>query len=240
MTTSGTTTFTATRDQIIDDALANIGVIAAGETPSAGDYTACAFKLNMILKTLNIEGYLLWCYLNVTIPLVSGAGSYTVGPTGGVTTGGRPLRIAQAWNYNSTTNAKIQMIQLSRNDFNVLTPANSPGIPTNFYYDPQLNNGIINIWPVINQTGYSIIISEERPIEDITASGQNFDLPVEWLLPLSWILTDEICHRYTVNLQKTQMIQQRAEMWREKISNWGTQEPPSIYFTVDPQMTYRG
>ena len=58
MTTSGTTTFTVTRDDIIKAALRSLGVIATNESPSSEDYTNCAFALNLILKTLAADGYL--------------------------------------------------------------------------------------------------------------------------------------------------------------------------------------
>ena len=51
---------------------------------------------------------------------------------------------------------------------------------------------------------------------------------------MRWILADEISHEYVLNLQKVQMIRERAEMWREKMSNYSREEP-GIYFTPNFQ-----
>ena len=236
MTTSGTFSFSVTRDDIITDALATCGVLDAGETLTSADRTRAAFTLNLILKALPIETWLLWCYNDITVPMVAGTASYTLGPSGTVV-GVRPNRIAKAW-LRDANNNDIPMTQLSRNDYEMLTPKDTPGIPVNYYYDPQLTNGVLYIWPVINDATYTMYVSNQRTIEDIAstsaASTQNFDLPQEWFLPLSWMLADQLSMKYSLNLQKVQMIRQEAEMWRDKMSNY-TREEPGIYFTPNFQ-----
>lgn len=237
MATSGTYTFNVTRDDIITDALATCGVVDATETINASDKSRCTFVLNMILKSLPIETWLLWCYNDVAVPLVSGTSTYTIGPSGTVT-GVRPLRIAKGWmrNTNVTPNIDTPMVQLARADYDMLTPKQTPGIPVNFYYDPQLTNGVLYTWPVIDQSGYTMYISNQRTIQDISTSDgtQNFDIPQEWFLPLSAILAGEVCMKYVVNLQKVQMIKQEAEMWKEKMANYSREEE-GIYFTPNFQ-----
>jgi hypothetical protein len=236
VTTSGTTTFTVTRDDIITDALATVGVIDAGESLTSADRTRGAFVLNLILKSLPIETWLLWCYQDIPITLISGTASYTIGPTGTIVAN-RPLRIAKAWRRDSNSN-DTPMVQLARADYEMLTPKNTSGIPVNYYYDPQLNNGVLYTWPVIDQSGYTMYISAQRTIEDIAStsgsSTENFDLPQEWFMPLSWMLADQLSMKYTLNLQKVQMIKQEANMWMEKMANFSREEP-GIYFTPNFQ-----
>jgi len=239
MSTSGTYTFNVTRDDIITDALTTCGVIDATETITTADKTRCSFVLNILLKSLPIETWLLWCYTDVAVPLTSGTSTYTIGPSGDVV-GVRPLRIAKGWlrNTNVTPNVDQPMTQLARTDYDMLTPKQTPGIPVNFYYDPQLTNGVLYTWPVINTSGYTVYLSCQRTIQDVASTGsastETFDLPQEWFQPLRWILADEISHEYVLNLQKVQMIRERAEMWREKMSNYSREEP-SLYFTPNFQ-----
>jgi len=237
MSTSGLYNFTVTRDEIITDALATCGVIDAGETITTSDKTRCTFVLNMILKSLPIETWLLWCYTDVAVTLVSGTSTYTIGPSGTVV-GVRPLRIAKAWMRNTNVDPATDtpMVQLARADYDMLTPKQTPGIPVNYYYDPQLTNGSLYTWPVINETGYVMYLSCQRTIQDISAADgtQNFDIPQEWFLPLSAILAAEVCMKYVVNLQKVQMIKQEAEMWKEKMANYSREEE-GIYFTPNFQ-----
>lgn len=239
MATSGTYAFDVTRDQVIEAALRSLGVIGAGETATAEDRTNAAFALNLIMKSLPIETWLLWCYQDIAVPLVSGTASYTLGPTGTVV-GVRPLRIAKGWmrNTNVTPPIDTPMEQLARADYDMLSPKATPGIPVNFYYDPQLTNGVLYTWPVINESGYTMYVSNQRTLQDISptssASAETFDLPQEWFQPLRWILADELSHEYTVNLQKVQMIQARAAEWRDKMANYSREEP-GVYFTPNFQ-----
>ena len=236
MPSSGTTSFSASRDDIIKAALRALGRLAIGATPANEDFTNCAFALNLILKRLAAQGYLLWCYVHVTVPLVSGTSSYTLGATGSTVTN-RPIRIAQAY-IRDADNNDTQMEQLSKSGYDMLTPKDAPGIPVNFYYDPTLDNGTLYVWPVINTTGYNAILSIQRQVQDIApgaSSTQTFDLPQEWFEPLLWLLCKHVGPEYMVNLQKLQVIREYAREAEETISNF-TREEASVYFTVDPQM----
>ena len=237
MATSGTETFTVTRDEIFTDALQICGVLNGSEAIGANDITTCSRTLNMLLKNLPIDTWLLWCYINIEVPLVVATSSYTIGPTGTVVAN-RPLRIAKAWlrNTNNSPSTDVPITQLARQDYQMLTPKESPGIPVNYYYDPQLTNGVLTTWPVLNTSGYSVFISVQRTIQDISASvgTQNFDLPQEWFLPLSWMLADQISMKYCNNLQKIGMIREEAKTWREKMANYSREEE-GVYFTPNFQ-----
>lgn len=235
MTTSGTTIFNVSRDDVIKAALRSLGVIAIGETPANEDFTNCAFALNNILKVLASQGYLLWTMELITVPMVSGTTSYTIGPSGATVTANRPLRIAFAY-IRDANNNDIQLTQLSRTGYEQLTPKNTTGVPVNFYYDPQLDSGVVYFWPTPNVT-YNVYLSSQPQVEDIaagTSSTQNFDLPQEWFQPLRWLLASEVGPEYMSNLPKLQMVQQRASDAMNTIANFG-QEQTSVYFTVDPQ-----
>ena len=250
MTTSGTTVFTVTNTDIIAAALRKLGVIGAGDSASTEDTTNCLFALNTILKSLAIKGYLLWCYQNASNTLASGTASYDIGPVNGVGTFNvaRPLRIAQAW-IQDANGVRTPLMELARADYYRLSLASQVGIPTNWYYDPKVlasstatalpNVGTIYTWPVINQTGYTLYISYQRPIQDIGAGTQNFDLPQEWFQPLVYLLAADVAPEYSVNLQKISMLMARAERYLEEVSNFSREEA-SVYFTVDPQMGNHG
>ena len=59
MSSSGTYALDVTRDQIIEASLRTLGVIGSGETATTEARTNCAFALNLLLKTLPIETWLL-------------------------------------------------------------------------------------------------------------------------------------------------------------------------------------
>lgn len=255
MTTSGTTAFIVSRDDIIKKALRLIGALGAGDSVTTEDNTNAAFALNILVKNWATKNYLLWLYQTASTTLVSGTQTYDIGPANGTGTFNvaRPLRIAQAWVLDAN-NIRYPVTQLSRSDFQLLSPSNQAGaFPVNFYYDPKVlasstatavpNVGTISTWPVCNTTGYTLYISYERPIQDVAttsgASTENFDLPQEWYLPLAWQLAADLAPEYSVNLQKTSFLTAKAEKYLEDVVDWSREES-SVYFTVDPQMSMRG
>ncbi|MGZ5799244.1 MAG: hypothetical protein ACXWJZ_01265 [Burkholderiaceae bacterium] len=82
MTTSGTASFAMNRDEIIIDALENIGALGVGEVPDAAQISMCARKLNMMVKAWMAQGVHLWALKEATLFLSVGTPTYSLGSTG--------------------------------------------------------------------------------------------------------------------------------------------------------------
>ena len=67
MSSSGSSNFVVTRDQLITDALLHINAIGVGETPSANAVTEAARLLNMLVKLRAADGMPLWALKRATI-----------------------------------------------------------------------------------------------------------------------------------------------------------------------------
>lgn len=85
--TSGSYTFSVTRDQIIRQAMLDIGALAEGENPTAQETTDCAFKLNMLAKqwmgnTDFAPGLKIWTRKRADLFLQPNQYVYQVGQTG--------------------------------------------------------------------------------------------------------------------------------------------------------------
>jgi hypothetical protein len=103
MAVSGTTTFTVTRDQIIEAALRSLAVLEEGAQPSATTIENSSFSLNLILKKWQSEGIKLWTVVEYTLPLVNTQTSYTIGPSAIYDLNAdKPLRVVQAFLRNMT------------------------------------------------------------------------------------------------------------------------------------------
>ena len=103
MAVSGTTTFTVTRDQIIESALRSLAVLEEGAQPSATTLENASFSLNLILKKWQSEGIKLWTVVEYAIPLVNSQNSYTIGPSSTYDyNADKPLRVIQAFLRNQT------------------------------------------------------------------------------------------------------------------------------------------
>lgn len=86
MATSGSVDFSVTRDDIIQDALENLGIVLPGATPVAAHVTAAARKLNMIVKQWQgtadfAPGLKMWSRKRAYLFLAKGGSTYTLGPT---------------------------------------------------------------------------------------------------------------------------------------------------------------
>jgi len=83
MATSGTNSFSVTKNDIIAASLRTLGVIALGETPTTEDYTNCSQALNIMIKSWAKKGWPLWTVELLSINMVLGAYVYPIGPTAG-------------------------------------------------------------------------------------------------------------------------------------------------------------
>ena len=82
MTTSGTDTFSITRDDIITAAALENGDVALGETPNDDTLAQYNLRLNTWVKSLMADGAKLWAMQLATLFLQPGVGSYALGSSG--------------------------------------------------------------------------------------------------------------------------------------------------------------
>jgi len=240
MATTNTTTFSVSTADIIAGAMRICGRLGAGASPTAEDNTNCLFALNLIIKGLNVAGYQIFAYKQISATLVAATNPITIGPVGATITAPRPVRIAQAW-IRDVNDFDQPLEMKSRSDYNLLSDKTTPGKPLVGYYDAQTvaatvwdNKGTLYLWPVPT-AGWRIYLSYQAPLQDAGATTTQFELPQEWFLALQWALAAEIAMSYSVNLQKVQMIQARASAYTEAMTDFNREEG-DVQFTVDQQM----
>ncbi len=86
-TTSNSFNFPTTRDQIIRDAMLNIGAIGEAEVPTSQETSDCAYKLNMLVKQWMgkqdfAPGLKMWTRQRGDLFMSASRGQYQLGPTG--------------------------------------------------------------------------------------------------------------------------------------------------------------
>ena len=82
MATSGDTSLTTTRDEIITEALELLGVIEPGVTPNANDITSCARSLNFMIKAWQTDGLAVFTVKRGYLFLERDKHEYTLSSTG--------------------------------------------------------------------------------------------------------------------------------------------------------------
>lgn len=192
MSTSGSTDFSLNRNSLITEAFALIGIGMEGEDLSASMISDASRTLNIMVKSLQ-KDVDLWIKTLGSLPLVASQQSYTMGSGGDFSV--RPLRILEARLRQSSVDTP--MIQLSRQEYFDLSLKTATGLPTNFYYDRQLTQGVLYVWPTLasGQTG-TIEFTYARSLEDFDNSTDDPDFPQEWFEALSYNLAVRLSDKY--------------------------------------------
>jgi hypothetical protein len=238
MATSGTTTFTVTRDQIIESALRSLAVLEEGATPAATTLENSSFALNLILKKWQSEGIKLWTVVEYTLPLVNNQTSYTIGPSSSYNLNAdKPLRLIQAYlrNISVSPNIDMPMTLISEQEYNILGAKKSTGNVNTVFYKPWRDYGELKVFLTPNTstaTNYELHLTVQRPIQDITSANQNFDFPSEWFLALKWALVAELASDYEKTLNDKQYYEQKADILKSELMDWDI-EWNSTFFQPD-------
>lgn len=223
MATSGSTDFSVTRDDIITEALEQLGVLAEGESPNANQLTSCARTLNMLIKYWQADGFNIFALANQTIDLTAGTVSYTLSP--------RPMMIMNAVRVDSD-GIETPLDLLNRNDYIELTDKDSTGAPVSIYYDPQVGtNNKMYIWPVPNNADYDIKVWYQRSIHDVDQATDDVDYPQEWYLPLAFNLAVALANKYAIPPKRLADIVQMAVSYKETAE--GFDQEDYVQFSPD-------
>jgi hypothetical protein len=234
MATSGTTTYSTSRDEIISRALRIIGATSQGETPTATQISEAAISLNSLVKAWQADGMPLWALKSTSIPLTSGVSSYELGD--GMTIDiPKPLKVIQAYNHNVTSNVDVPMRIITKQEYNMLGNKTSSGNPIQIYYDPQRNYGILNVFPVpstVEQSANELIIHYQRPFEDFDASTDEPDFPQEWYDAVTYGLATRLAPEYGIPTADRKTLWQEMSIIKQEALNFGLEEG-SLYFQRD-------
>ena len=233
MTTSNSTNFSITRDQLISGALRIAGAIAQGETPTATQVTEAAEALNMLVKAMQADGMPLWAIKKYAVTLTATA-DYTIGVGSTVNTP-KPLKVVNAYRHNTSTNIDVPMRVVTRQEYDMLGNKTSTGSPVQLFYEPLLSTGVMHVFPVpdtysiANETIYIIY---QRPFEDFDASTDEPDFPQEWFDAIKFGLADRLAPEYGLAIQDRNDIRSRAKELRQEALGFGT-ENGSMYLMAD-------
>ena len=260
MTTSGTNTFTQTRNQIINLAYKRIGVLSDYQPLTAAQLEDGSTLLNIMVKSWIAKGSRLWKTKQATLFVQPNQASYTIdGSTSNVTelyysttttadtalsaivipvtsttgmtvgdffgvlldngnlfwttivsinslnvtvndaltdttTSGnavytyttkltRPEDIDNAQCQNSSV-SQLPMVKISRDTYRAITIKSNTGIPNRYFYDKQLDYGVLYLWQVPSNAQYLVNFTFQKQLFDFSNPLDTPDFPVEWIKPL--------------------------------------------------------
>jgi len=234
LTTSGSINYDQTATEIIKDALVLIGGIEDDETPTDSQLDYALRHLNRMVKAWSVKGMKVWMWREAALPLVVGQESYTLG-VGGNLVINRPLEIANARRLVSGIETPIDI--KSRNEYmNQPSKESSSGKPVYVYFDSQLTQSKLYVWPSPDATD-SINFSYKSYIEDIDSLDETIGIQPEWLEAVVWGLAKRLMPMYEVTGQDKVTIENDAAQFLDDAEDSDIDQG-SVF--IQPDSMYHG
>jgi hypothetical protein len=237
----GTTTFSVSRDDIINRALRLCGTYDATNTPGTADYVNISLAFNMMIKAWIRKGLPMWKVVTNTVPLLAGQNTYNIGPyatgTGAVVTS-KILKVTYAF-IRDNQNFDTPIDPLSIQEYNQFAAKSSLGVVNSYWYQPLDDNSItgvnsfISFYPTPNDSTRTIYLIGLSTLQDVNVGTDPVDFPQECYMALSWCLADEISMEYATSMDRVKEIQGRAMKLYEEMVDWSQENTDSIRFMYD-------
>lgn len=192
-------------------------MLAIGATGDTDEAAAALVQLELMLKDWALKGPYLFTKRETSQTLVSATASYTLSTT-------KPIRIIEA-RYRDTNGIDLPMQALTRDEYFTLPNKSAAGIPTTFYFDPQVANPVIYVWPVLaTATTEAIRYTYQRRIEDIDDLSNNIDIPQEWHDTLCYALAARLLDDYGIADAVAERITARSEAMLQSARDFEREE----------------
>ena len=227
--TSGTDALSVPRDVLVRRALRMVGAYTSTDLPRPEQMTDAVMVLNLMIKAWSLEGFL-WLRQFVSVSLVAGQNSYTLGPDGTPVID-RPVHIYSC-NRMSSSGNEIPMVPLTRTDWMAVPNKTSVGTPVQYYYDPQTVNGTLYVWPTPpTNTSDVLKLDADRQLDTMLDNLNSFDLPPQWYDAITYCLAARLAPEYGLPLGERQLLEAEANALFNKASI-DDRDMASVYFGV--------
>jgi len=236
MALTASTDYSIAKNDLISAALRMIGVGSIDEAPTADEISQAATTLNMMLKAWQTDGLQLWQIRQKSMTPVESQYQYSLGitsPSGDVV-GSRPMRIIDIYRRTTATVTDVPLIKNTREEYWLLSDKDIEGTPVSYYYDLQLTDGVLNIWPAPDAAfaaANTLEILYQKPYDDMdVASTDDFEFPSEWYEAIKYGLAVRLAPEYGIPRLERTLLHQEAAAVKEKAMSWD-QEDGSIFLT---------
>lgn len=204
MVLSASTDYILTAEQIMEDALSQVGGLVEGEPLSPDVAKRIMRTLNRMLKALQNQGLQVHMRRSISITPVAGQRTYTMGPSGADVTVARPLKIIQV-QLKNTSDSNYTPLQFNTHEeyYALNSRESSAGNPTQYLYENTLTDGTLSVFPVPDSTTVATSTLEviyRKPFDDIDAITDNIEIPPNWYEAIILQLAMREAHRYPIPL----------------------------------------
>jgi hypothetical protein len=124
----------------------------------------------------------------------------------------RPLRVLQAV-VRDSSDQDTTVDLISQQDYFDLSSKTTIGTVNQIHYDPQMNAGVLYVWPSPDDVTSTLELIVERPIEDMDSALNDFDVPQEWYEPILYGLAERAAIFFHVNEKIAIMLSKKADIY---------------------------
>lgn len=229
MAFSTTTDYALSAEDLVTEALEQLGVLEEGESPSADQITSALRTLNMMIKSWSAD-YLIFAQAELTVDLTASTADYFFGNSSGAYI---PQKILHATLINTSTDDELPLELVSRQEWDDLPDKTTEGVPTTIYYKTGAVNQSANlkVWPVPSDTTYDIKLWVQYPLRDIDTSTDDLFFSQEWFLALSFGLAYYLSPKYSIPVGERDRFKADMIELRDEASSYNTEQ--SVFFEPD-------
>ena len=142
----------------------------------------------------------------------------------------KPLRILNARLVSgidtgaTSTLTEVPLTSVSNEQYmQISSKFKSNGSPNQFQYSPKNISGRLYLFPRPNDGSERIHFTYERVIEDLDNTTDDFDLPSEWLEPITWQLAVRLGPAFGRSQKAMQVILPVASKMLDNLLDWDTE-----------------
>lgn len=143
----------------------------------------------------------------------------------------RPLWINEHGRLYRNDNSESPFTLTSRNEYNDISIKSTDGVPNQGWYDPQLTNGKLYIWPRNSDVKDYLILTGKFTIEDFDAATNDAEFPQEWYLALTWQLAVHIAPKFLKRSLDANFIN-RADLYLNAVATFD-KDDSSIFIEIE-------
>lgn len=205
---------TEVRD-IVTDALVSIGVLAAGEVPTADEATDSFRALNQLLDQWAAERLMVYALTRTTWTIASGTQSYDVG-TGQTVNVARPTSIDRVAYTDSAVSpvAETPLDKLTWDAWAAISQKSlTSDAPTAFWFSPVFPYGSIKLWPVPTSSTLTGVLYAPQQVSEFASLDTAISLPPGYRRMLVKNLAVELCPSYERSASR-ELVEQAADAVR--------------------------
>lgn len=164
----------ATVQTVINRSFRLLGVIAQGETAPASDTADALTALNAMLDSWRNEKLMVDSFASITVPLVNGQASYTIGASGADVTATSPVRVESAYVRKSGVDYNVEQIDDATYQ-GIAQKTSQSDIPEFLYFNHTNPNSTVYVYPVPNEVN-NLYLRGWTPFAAFASASDTFSM----------------------------------------------------------------